>query len=112
MLDIIDTVALLICEVKPYISSLGNLLVILYILFVNLRASFQTGKSSNDLIVAKCEFLSGINRPIFQSANLPIKNKYKYSLPVNSVCWSKKILRIDTKCKVVQLAGFLLMFRM
>ena len=74
MLDKIYTVARLISvsEVKPYNSSLGNLLVILYILFVNLRASFQTGKSSNDLIVAKCEFLSGINRPIFQSANLPI----------------------------------------
>ena len=44
---------LLIYDVKPYNSSFGNLLVKLYILFVNLRASFQTAKSSNDFTVGK-----------------------------------------------------------
>ncbi|GAI21145.1 unnamed protein product [marine sediment metagenome] len=67
MLDITDTVALLICEVKLCNSYFGNLLVKLYILFVNLRASCQTGKSSNDLIVDKCLNLRFTNLPISQS---------------------------------------------
>ena len=61
MLDKIDTVVRLISEVKLYNSSFGNLLVKLYILLVNFRASCQTGKSSNDFMVDNCEFLSGIN---------------------------------------------------
>ena len=73
MFDIIDTVARLICEVKPYNSSFGNLLVKLYILFVNLWASCHTGKFSNDLIVDKCLNLRFINLPIYRSAYLSIK---------------------------------------
>jgi len=69
MLAIIETVARLICEVKPYNSSFGNLLVKLYILFVNFRASCQTGKSSNDFMVDKYLNLRFINLPIDQSAN-------------------------------------------
>src|SRR5665648_111675 len=77
MLDIKDTVALLIWEVNPCNSSFGNLLVKLYILLVNLRASFQTGKSSNDLIVDKYLNLRFINLPICLSPNQPIENKIK-----------------------------------
>ena len=77
--DIIETDALLIWEVNPYNSSLGNLLVKLYILFVNLRASFQTGNSSNDFIVDKDQssnLKQSSNLPIGQSTNQD-KNKIK-----------------------------------
>jgi hypothetical protein len=51
ILDMMETEALLICEVKPYNSSFGNLLVRVYILIVNFLASCQIVSSSNNFTV-------------------------------------------------------------